>query len=117
MNALGPALGVLFVSCAALPAQARLADPHHLVPTLAPHGAVDAATGALYVMGGRDDRVLDLWRLQNASWERVAEGPFLGVVTSLAYDSARRRLVAFVTNEAGSASPTSAVRRLLRKLG
>jgi hypothetical protein len=82
-------------------AQARLADPPRLPPVRAVRACVDAETGALYAMGGREDRVLDVWRRQAGDWQRVAAGPFSGTVTSLAFDTVRDVLVALVTNDAG----------------
>lgn len=90
----------LFVATAPL-AQAHLVDPPHPAPTREPKAAVDPNTGALFLMGGRDDHVLDVWKLWNGSWQRVASGPFLGTVTSLAFDPVRNCLVATATDEAG----------------
>jgi hypothetical protein len=82
-------------------AQARLVDPPHLPPVRSPQGTVDPTTGELYVMGGRDDHVLDVWRLHNGGWQRVAEGPFTGVVSSLVFDPVHQRLLACATDDAG----------------
>lgn len=97
---LSPCFAVLLpMSC--LAAQAHFTDPAHLVPRFGGRGAMDPTTGALYVVGGRYDHVLDLWRLQGGSWQQLADLPITGIVHGLAYDPVRTRLVASVGSEGG----------------
>jgi hypothetical protein len=99
-----PLVSSFAVVAGTLAAQARLVDPPRLPPARSPRLAVDAETGTLYAMGGRDDRVLDVWRREAGGWQRVAAGPFAGSVSSLAFDTVRDRLVALVTGDGSGTS-------------
>lgn len=92
-------LSVALIASLELAAQARLTDPAHFVPRFGAQAAMDAGTGALYVVGGRYDAVLDLWRLQGGTWQRLADLPVTGLVSGLAYDPVRARLVASIGTE------------------
>lgn len=85
----------------ALPALAQVGfrDPDTIVPRAYGRAAADAASGALYVLGGRNDRVLDLWRLQNGTFARLGEAPMRGECSALAFDPVRQRLVAVLRGD------------------
>lgn len=91
----------ILLLASALSAQVQFADPPHLVPRTGAVGATDPATGDLYLLGGRRDRVLDLWRLRSGAWSLLAEAPFQGEALDLAWDAARQRLVAPLREDGG----------------
>lgn len=91
----------LQVPVVAAVAQVGFEDPPRLAARAGGAAATDDNNGDLYVMGGRADRVLDLWRLRNGSYERVAPSPFSGAVDALAFDAARQCLVAVLRDDAG----------------
>ncbi|MBL8722446.1 MAG: hypothetical protein JNK49_00280 [Planctomycetes bacterium] len=91
--------GALLVAC--LPAQARFTDPLVPVPRLLAAGAADPNNGDLWLVGGRRDRVLDLWRLRAGVWQQQADGPLVGQATAAAFDPIRQRLVTVLQRASG----------------
>ncbi len=94
-----PHLAILWLATT-LTAQVGFRDPEAMVPRRAGCAAADSASGDLYVIGGRADRVLDLWRIRGGLRTRLGEAPIHGGADALAYDPVRQRVVAVLRSDA-----------------